>query len=356
MDSPHAQQRPPAGQDEGCARALAGQDRPLAGHDKPLAGMEAVVLAAGFGERLRPLSLTRPKCLFPVLNRPLLEVCLEWLAGLGVVRARINAHYLTRQVEAWLGEARLPLPVELSCERASILGTGGGIRQAARSFTSTFVVANADCIIRGAGVAEALSLHREARALATLLLQDEGSARNITVLSGRLSSLRGRPEGAGGEAAGFTGFHLIEPDLLERIPEGFSDIIEVYLSCLAAGEPLCGHVSRGHYFRDVGTPATYLALHLDILNGNLGAAAGLLPPGASPEGGVLLAEGVVRGEGCRLGPAVVAGRGVKFGAGSSVRESVIWEGAEVGAGVELERCVVGQGVRVTRSASGEVLV
>lgn len=317
---------------------------------QPLKGMEAVVLAAGLGERLRPLSLARPKCLFPVMNRPLLEVCLEWLAGLGVVRVRLNAHYLMEQVEAWLSRARLPLPVDLSRERQKILGTGGGIRQAARGLTSTFAVVNADCLLRGVDVAAMLAAHRESGALATLLLQEEGSVRNITAQGGLLTSLRGRPEGAPGAAAGFTGLHLMEPGLLSRIPEGVSDIIEVYLGCLERGERLCGHVSRGHYFCDMGTPASYLGLHRDVFAGRLSL------PGLGAEDGLCLAQGVVRGEGCLLGPEVVAGPGVSFGAGCVVRRSILWEGASVAPGVEVSGCVVGQGARVVRQATDEVLV
>jgi mannose-1-phosphate guanylyltransferase len=316
--------------------------------NQPLSGMEAVVLAAGFGERLRPLSLERPKCLFPVMNRPLLEVCLEWLASLGVVRARINAHHLRGQVEAWLGEARLPLAVELSPE-PQILGTGGGIRQAAAGLTSTFAVVNADCLLWGADVAGALALHRERRPLATLLLQETGSPRSVTLADGLITSLRGRPEGAAGAAVGFSGFHLAEPELAERIPEGFSDIIEVYLASLDRGARLCGHLSRGHYFRDVGTPESYLALHRDIFAGSLPLLQ------VPPRGGLLLGEAVALGEGCRV-EEVVAGAGARFGARCLVRQSVVWEGAEIAPEVEVAGCVVGQGARVSRSARGEVLV
>ncbi len=317
--------------------------------------MNAVVLAAGLGERLRPLTLERPKCLLPVMNRPLLELCLEWLAGLGVVRAVVNAHHLRGQVAAWLARAPLPLPVELSVE-PEILGTGGGIRQAARGLTSTFAVVNADCVLRGAGLAGALALHRERAALATLLLQEEGSPRNVTLAGGRVTSLRGRPGGAAGESAGFCGLHLIEPELAALIPEGPSDIIDVYLDCLERGRTVCGHLSRGHYFRDLGTPAGYLALHRDIFAGRL-ALSGRLEAGcAPPAGGVLLGEGTVLGQGCRLGPEVAAGEGVRFGAGCVVRQSVLWAGAEVAPGVELSGCVVGQGARVKSSAKDEVIV
>jgi NDP-sugar pyrophosphorylase family protein len=325
----------------------------------PLEGMEAVVLAAGLGERLRPLSASRPKCLFPVMNRPLLEVCLEWLAGLGVVRARVNTHYLRGQVEAWLSGASLPLAVELSAE-PEILGTGGGIRQAAAGLTSTFVVVNADCILRGpVDLAGALALHREHGALATLLLQESGSPPSITTSGGLITSLRGRPHdvnvmGAPGQAVGFTGLHIIQPELLRRIPEGFSDVIDVYLGCLEAGEPVCGHINRGHYFRDIGTPEGYLALHRDIFDGDI--FDGRLQIGSKPEGGVLLGEGVVRGEGCRIGPRVVAGAGTVFGAGCAVRESVLWEGARIAPGAHVSGCVVGQGARVLRSARNEVIV
>lgn len=318
---------------------------------QPLKGMEAVVLAAGLGERLRPLTLARPKCLFPVMNRPLLEVCLDWLAALGVSRARVNAHYLQPQVERWLAAARLPLPVELSPEPGLILGTGGGIRQAAQGLTSTFAVVNADVIVRGADLGAMLERHRATGALATLLLQPEGSPRNITVgEDGRLTSLRGRPAQAAGEAAGFTGIHFMEPAMLERLPQGVSDIIEAYTGCLERGEPVCGHLSAGHYFRDMGTPRSYLDLHRDIFAGRLSL------PGIDPTGGLWLARGVEIGRGSRLGPEVVAAAGVKFGEGCSVSRSVIWEGASIAAGTELEGCVVGQGVEVARSARDEVLV
>ncbi|MFH0809643.1 MAG: NDP-sugar synthase [Pseudomonadota bacterium] len=307
--------------------------------ERPLEGTDVFVLAAGLGERLRPLSLERPKCLFPVMNRPLLEVCLEWLAGLGAARAVVNVHYLWGQVETWLATAKLPLEVDLSVEE-DILGTGGGIRRASGRFQRTFAVVNADCVLRGIDIAGALETHRRQGGLATLLLQQDGSARNVTVEHDLVTSLRGRPEKAAGTPLGFTGFQLVEPAVAREIPNGFSDIIDVYLACLARGARLGGHLSRGHYFRDIGTPASYLALHRDVFAGLLSV------PGVETPGGVCLAEGVLIEDGALVGPGVSAGAGSCFRAGCRVRDCVIWEGVEIAAGVDLRDCL-GAGGRAT---------
>ena len=136
--------------------------------------MKAFILAAGRGERLLPLSLLRPKTLFPVANRPVIHYAIEFLKGHGIQEFIVNLHHLPHQVRENLGDGReLGVVSHYSPEFPEILGTAGGIKQAEDLLQDeTFVVMNGDLLVKF-DLPQALSYHRGRRALATLVLRED---------------------------------------------------------------------------------------------------------------------------------------------------------------------------------------
>jgi len=303
-----------------------------------------MILAAGLGTRLRPLSEELPKPVVPVLGRPLCGWTMEFLFRAGVARFLLNLHHhprLVRQeVEAWAGRK---IPVEYTVEPV-ILGTGGGIRNAATFLGSgTFVTANGDAIVRFS-FARALAFHRERRALATLVLFPDPLRRYTPVRidgTGRIVGFGGEP--APGERTGFyTGVQIVEPQLLASIPEGASCIVRDTLAPLAAkGEPLFGFLTAG-VFREFGTPADYLRETLAVLAEQ--AAAGTLP--RPPARGAVFREPVFVSPRARISPGAVVGPravvegGAAVGEEAVVTESILWPGASVPPKTVVQHAVV----------------
>lgn len=323
--------------------------------------MKAFILAAGRGERLRPLSLFRPKALFPVANRPVIHYTIEFLKGHGIGEFIVNLHHLPDQVRQGLEDGReLGVVIHYSPEFPDILGTAGGIKQAEDLLgQETFVVINGDLLVNF-DLSQALSYHRDRQALATLVLREDPKApegKDIALDDeGRLLRFLGHGETRipPSREAMFTGVTIMEPAFLSEIPSGrpcgISD--EIYPRLLQSGRDLFGWVMEGPW-RDIGTPAGYLSANRDTLEGRFGptttggdfrVAAEVIPP-------VQIGEGVQLEEGARVGPHAVLGRGCHIGQGARVAESVLWEEVYLGAGAQARHAIIASGVRTKAKSS-----
>src|SRR5208337_4753935 len=224
--------------------------------------MRTMILAAGLGTRLEPLTSIRPKSLFPVLNRPLLAITIEQLQGVGVTAIVINAHHLANQIERFISDGRWGLEVKVRVE-PEILGTGGGVKNCADLLRDApfFCVINAD-IYHTFDLRPAIRWHREENNLATLVLCDDPRFNQVGVDDeGRIISIRGREiqrSSAPPRILTFTGIHLISPRLLDFMPStGFFDIIRCYRDLASRGEAVRGYQMQGGYWRDIGRIEDY---------------------------------------------------------------------------------------------------
>jgi len=303
----------------------------------PTTTMQAMILAAGFGTRLRPHTLLRPKPLFPVLNRPLLHILLERLLECGCTRLLVNAHHLTGQIKTSL----IPYPGVILQEEQRILGTGGALRQALdRLAPEPLVVMNGD-ILHDLDLEGLLRHHRESSDLVTLALHDHPRFNRVRVKGDRVVGFGG--QGPGRRLA-FTGIHVLEPSVLERIPQGFFHIIDLYQELAREGR--LGHIRvDGCFWRDMGTPEDYLELHRDLLLNSEHPFARQADPGIRM-GNWLVADRArigrkvcLRGWGC-LGPESRIGDDVVL------ENVVVWDGVEVPAGSRL-RDTIADGSRKT---------
>ncbi len=294
-----------------------------------------MILAAGLGTRLRPYSLSRPKPLFPVIDRPLLSLIIDQLRQAGFGPIVVNAHHLSNQVRTLLAPEK---DVFIQVEDA-ILGTGGGIRKAMDYFDDAPVlIVNGDTY-HTIDLARVYRRHIESGALATLVLHDfprfntvsvnddgciSGFGREITSLQGSLQQLA------------FTGIHVIEPSILEKIPRDiFYSIIDCYRECIRDGESVRGLCVRDHFWSDMGTVNDYLDLHAFLLQEKKNTKR------VSAFGSCFyIGEDVRLSSTVQLNDWVSIGSGARIGEEASLARVVVWDNAEVAPGTVLQDTIV----------------
>lgn len=317
--------------------------------------MKAVVLAGGEGTRLRPLTLTTPKPLLPIANRPFLEHQLAWLAGHGVDEVVLSIGY---RPDAFIEHFGDPgrfggLTLRYATEPEP-LGTAGAIRFAAGPaggwadgrLSERFLVCNGD-VLTDLDVTSLVAFHHERGAEATISLTrvDDPSAFGVvpTDKSGRVLGFVEKP--APGTAPTDwvnAGTYVLEPSVLDLIPDGRSVSIEreTFPAIVGGSGRMYAQPSPASWL-DIGTPAKYLQANLDALGAQTVLAAGdaEIAPTAKIDRAVL-------------------GAGARIGDGVSVTCSVVMAGAVVEAGACVADSVVGFGARVGRGAvvANETLV
>ncbi|MBW2277833.1 MAG: NDP-sugar synthase, partial [Deltaproteobacteria bacterium] len=233
--------------------------------------MRAMILAAGFGTRLRPLTEKVPKPLVPVVGKPNIVRTIEHLRGFGVTEIVINLHHLPQAIREALGDgAAWGVSIAYSAE-PRILGTGGGIKQALPLLgDETFLVVNGDALF-APDIDAALRAHRRHGALATLVLREDPEADNFGAVglddSDRVRRLvwAGDPE-SGPRSLMFTGVHLLEPAIASRLPDDGCIVRQTYAPLVEDGAPVFGTTDDG-YFCDLGTPQRYLEANLTLVTG-----------------------------------------------------------------------------------------
>ena len=282
--------------------------------------MKAMVLAAGLGTRMRPLSNIVAKPALPVGARSLIQWSLLHLASQGVDEVVVNLHHLPESIRARVGDGNeLGLRVLYSFE-PDILGTAGGLAEAAEHFADQelFLMVNADCLF-DLDLRAAVQAHRDSGALATMvLLPLRGAYASVEIEGGEVLRIAGRPAGTGaGQPYHFSGVHVISNGLLGFLPKAFSDINhDVYPSLIERGERIAGMVTDGMWL-DFGDPWAYLRN----------------------------ARAFLKSRGEAMG-SCITGTNVVVEPGAVVEDSILWDDVMVSGGARLERCIVTDGVSV----------
>ena len=245
--------------------------------------MKAMILAAGLGTRLRPLTDDRPKALVTVAGRTLLEITLSRLRSFGVSDVIVNAHHHADMILHYLkANDNFGMGIEVSREEI-LLDTGGGLKNAAWFFHNSsgnsqepFILHNVD-VISTIDLGRMMRFHTEQAALATLAVQDRETARYLLFdehdqLCGRRAGRDGNAELARPaepvQAMAFSGIHVISPKLLTKMTdEGAFSIITAYLHLAAQGEKIIAFRADECYWRDLGRPENILQAALDIDSG-----------------------------------------------------------------------------------------
>ena len=213
--------------------------------------MKAMVLAAGLGTRLRPLTDTRPKALVELNGRTLLEIALARLRQFGVQDVIVNVHHFADMVIEYLrANDNFGMHIEVSREDDLLLDTGGGLKKAAwffRDSSEAFILHNVD-VISSIDLQRMVEFHLDHRALATMAVQDRKTSRPLAF--DEHLQLQGR-----GPGLAFAGIHVISPPLFSMLTEeGAFSIINSYLRLAAAGERILGFRADEYDWRDLGKP------------------------------------------------------------------------------------------------------
>jgi NDP-sugar pyrophosphorylase family protein len=241
--------------------------------------MKAMILAAGMGTRLRPLTDNRPKALVEVAGHPMLEIALRRLRAIGVREVIINTHHFAHMISDYLEANRnFGMRIEISREN-ELLDSGGGLKKASWFFLEDtanlrgpFILHNVD-VISNIDLERMLRFHVEQDALATLAVQDRVTSRPLLFdangqFRGRAVA-RARPAengnsapgpptpdtGSAGKELAFAGIHVLSPRIFEKIEEeGAFSIISTYVRLAAHGERIKGFRADEYYWRDLGRP------------------------------------------------------------------------------------------------------
>ncbi len=232
--------------------------------------MRAMILAAGLGTRLRPVSGDLPKPLVPVGDRPLIHYTLLLLKRYAITEVIINLHYQGEKIRQELGSGE-PFGMRISySEEPQILGTGGGIIKVREFFKEqTFLVINSD-ILLDINLDKVVDYHNRKRAAATLVLREDPEVERYGAIEidgeNRIRQFLGKIPDAPKDLAKrmFTGIHVIDPGVYEYIPAGvFSPITDAYVTMLRKGERLFGFTQKG-FWADLGTPERYRQVNDDL--------------------------------------------------------------------------------------------
>jgi NDP-sugar pyrophosphorylase family protein len=304
--------------------------------------MRAMLLAAGFGTRLDPLTRELPKPALPVANRPIAWFACDHLARAGIREMVVNTHHLERALCEAL-ELHAPPGVQLRfVHEAVILGTGGGVRNAVQPEAGEDVLTMNAKLLFAPNVARALAVHRHSGAIATMVLRalPEGSRFTAVRVAGDwrvlgIGTVAGEPTPPGSAPYMYTGVQILSARAFRDLPENGDIVRHSYAAWLARGEVVAAVIDDAPWL-DVGVTLRH------YLDANLALARGELSwPGIVPEpGGVFVAGS---GAGDTLEP-----RGLppaKIGAGTQLALTAVGAGAEVADEARLTRVVVWPGAR-----------
>jgi NDP-sugar pyrophosphorylase family protein len=297
-----------------------------------------MILAAGLGTRLSPMTQTLPKPLVPVAGVPVIVRLLRHLCSSGIREIVINTHHLGDMLEQSLGDGSSHGVCIAYSRETELLGTGGGIRRALSLLgDQTFAVFNADALFLP-DLEAMLARHRATGALATLVVREDADAEQYGAVGvdeqGRVRYLLGNgARTPDARSYMFTGTHVLEPDIAPYLPESGCIVRLTYQRLIESGAAMGGLVHGGTFF-DLGTPARYLEANIAVVTG-----WAIIPEYRPNERGVHIGQNVSVAAGCRIG-----------------RGAVLCNGSSVVAGVSLERCVLMPGARATADLKDAILL
>jgi len=284
---------------------------------------KAIVLAAGSGSRLLPLTRLKPKPLFPLWGTPVLGHTLELLKRWGVREVLVNVHYHAGQILEYL-RTRPPdgLRIALSFE-PDVLGTGGALPKALWFLNDEpFWMVNAD-VLADLACEPLIEAHHLHNAISTLWLHPDRGPKTVEHRNGLVTIFKSTMAGTEGTAT-FCGLQLLNARILKYLPpSGFASIVDAYENAMAAGEKIAGVIVPNAYWADIGTPESYLATHWEMT----------IQPRWKKH----------RAPGNRL---VAIGRGTSIHPLATVNRAVLWDDVTVERGARIENAIITDGVTI----------
>ena len=282
--------------------------------------MRAIILSAGYGTRLWPLTEDRTKPAIPILGKPLVGYVAEYLSAYGFDDILVNLHHRPESVRTALGDgSRFGVKLHY-VEEPQILGTSGALDNTREFFDrETFLVVNGK-IITDIDLKGALETHRKSKALATLVLLPNARRERFSIVEtedGRIMRFGSMPDPLvdGPTPLMFTGIHIMEPRILDYVPRGiFSDsVTHVYPPAMANGEVIAAHVASGKW-RELSTLKRYLDISLEML--------------------------------AEIGGRYFAGADSVLSPAAEIVDTIAWDNVAVDSGASVNHCVLADNVRI----------
>ncbi len=334
--------------------------------------MQALILAGGKGTRLRPLTMYTPKPIVPVANRPFLLYQIEILRRAGITDITLSLNYHPDKIEQMLNDGS-EYGVHLRClTEPTPLGTGGAYKFAEDAIRETTVVLNGD-VLTDLDVSAVVEFHRRKQAEATIVLTpvENPAAYGLVETDEENRILRFREKPSDEEIAELTtkninaGIYILEPSVLDLIPAGENRSFEynVFPDLLSNKKSFYAFILEKNYWRDIGTPASYLAAHHDFLSGKIknfelekSSEAEIATAALVDKISIIGRDSVVKPN-ARVINSVI-GEGVHIEEKAVIENSVVWSHTRISAQTHIENAVIGRSCHIGRNVvikSGAVL-
>jgi len=312
-----------------------------------------MILAAGYGTRLRPLTYKVPKPMVPIMNRPILEHTIHLLRSHGIQEITVNLHHLPEIIKDHFGDGKkFGVKLHWSFE-PEILGTAGGIKKAQQFLEGeSFLVINSDVVV-GIDLSKVMTFHKAQGSALTLVVREGGEQcdpievdANDRIVHMIDRSSKDKPDDT--TPILFTGIQVMEPEIFDRIPEDkfFGTTTDVFPGMLEDQLPMFAYWHHG-YWKDVGTIQSYLDVHKDLLDGKI--KGGLHTKNNSPADGQPLS---LIGKNCKIsdtaiiGPYTVLGDNCTIGDYATIENSICWDSVTLSKGSNTKQSILGNGVTV----------
>ncbi len=308
---------------------------PPADHRPPI--MKAMILAAGFGTRLWPLTIERTKPAIPFLNRPLIAFTIDYLKQFGITEIIVNLHHEPDSVREQIGDgSEYGVKITYSVEDPIILGTAGALDPVRHLLKDeTFFVINGK-IITNLDLNAALETHRQRKAIATLVMRPNPKREKFSQIivdeAGNYQGFSGFPELLTTDHQPpttflttplmFTGIHILEPEILDYIPSGveYDSIRQVYPQVMSEGKIVAAHVGEGDWY-ELSTLARYLEISLEFMR--------------------------------RDKIDFTADKGCEIASTANVKDSILWRNVKISSGAKINQCIIADGVRIPENKNYE---
>jgi mannose-1-phosphate guanylyltransferase/phosphomannomutase len=325
--------------------------------------MQAVIMAGGFGTRLRPLTCNVPKPMAPMANRPMLHHIIRLLKAHNLSDLTMMLYYQPEVISDYFGDGTA-MGVKIRYLRPEAdLGTAGSVKFSQKHLSGTFVVISGD-VLTDFDLTKAIEYHKKKKALATMVLTRVPDPLQygvvITAQDGKIERFLEKP--SWGEVFSDTintGIYILEPEIFEYIPSDrpFDFSKDLYPLLLRENKPLFGYVAEG-YWKDVGNHEEYRLAHYDILDGKIKiqidgkktkvgdkeiivGEGSRIEEGVEVDGQVIVGKNCIIEKGARLERSVI-GSNVRIHSRAQVIGSVIWDDAELENEVRLKEVIIGK--------------
>lgn len=333
--------------------------------------MRAMVLAAGVGSRLEPLTNQVPKPMVPVANRPVLEHIVALLKKHGITEIYSNLHYLPDSIREYFGDGS-KFGVNLKfLEEVELSGDAGGVRTCRKELSQgPFLVLMGD-LLTDVNLTEIIEQHKSKKALATIALKQVEDVSHfgvaVTNADGFITGFQEKPqahEALSNYAS--TGIYVLEPEVFNHIPAsgsyGFGR--QLFPQLVADGFSVLGAPIDGYYWSDVGTIKQYRLSNFDVLQGGTNIdipgkktdfgyvqESAVIEPDVKIEGRLLLGMNSRIKSGVTIKGSVLIGDNCTIGENVQIEDSLVWSNSQVGRGAVLRDCVVGSNCNVDENTT-----